>query len=197
MARTIDAALRWLNWVSLFLCMCLPACACITVYNKSDCSQALCFLLLRAYHMSANKIPDPFLSASHWLSQEAELLSSISLVTGSPWSNRLRLYPCTVAVTILVPSSEVLSGPVFSSLIHSLLALWELCHLTTLNTFYCFVVFFFFTELAPRRPPPSSSSSSPDSSSFLSSFIPMLKRLATEVFTGLHCCHLQSQLCCF
>lgn len=72
-------------------------------------------LCLRAYSVSANKMSDLFLPASCRLSRETELLSSISPVTCSPSSNRLLLYPRTVAVTILVPSSGVLSGPILSS----------------------------------------------------------------------------------
>lgn len=105
--------------------------------------------MLRAYSMSANKMPDLFWSASHRLSQEAELLSSSSPVTGSPWRNKLRLYPCTVAVTIFVLSSEVLSGPVFSSPIHSGLALCGLHHLTTLYTFFYLRVNESHTTLLP------------------------------------------------
>lgn len=156
------------------------------MHNKSDSSQAGCLLLLRAYSTSANKMPDLFLPASRRFRREAEVLSSISPVSGSTWSNRLWLYPCTVAASILVPSSGVLSGPVLLSPIHSGLASCGLCHLTTLNPF-----FFLNTEWVPHYPPPPSSSYS---SSLFSHFISMLKRLATELFTGCHCCHLQSLL---
>ena len=104
------------------------------VYHKHDCVQVRCLPLFRAYSMSAHKTSDLFLPASRRLSLEAERLSSISPVTSLPWSNKLWLYPRTVAVTILVSSSEVLSGPASSSLIHSELALRGFCHLTTLNT---------------------------------------------------------------
>lgn len=99
-------------------------------------------------------------------------------VTGSSWSNRLWLYPCAV----LVPSSEVVSGP-----IHSGLPMCGLCH----NIKY-FFFFFFYHWMNPSLT--SSSPSSSNSSSFFSSSIPMLKRLATQLFTGHHCCHLQSLL---
>lgn len=143
MARTIDAA----------LCR-LSVCACITAYSKSDCSRAL---LLRAYSMSANKMSDLFLPASR-LSREAELLSSISPVTCSPRSNRLWLYPRTVAVTISISSFEVLSGSVFSSFIHSRSASCGLCHHTTLN------LFFLYRWMSPTLP----------------SFIPKLKRFSNR-----------------
>lgn len=144
----------------LFVCTCLSVCACITVYNKPDCVQAGCLLLLRAYSMSANKTSDLFLPASRTLSREAELLSSVSPVIGSPWSNRLLFYPRTVAVTISVPSSEVFSGPVLWSSIHSGLASCALCHLATLNPFF----FLFTTEWVPHYPPPTIPPCSPPSS---------------------------------
>ena len=61
---------------------------CVHVDKKSDSSRARYLLLLKAHSMPANKMSDLFLPVSCKHSQETDLLSSVSPVTCSPWSNR-------------------------------------------------------------------------------------------------------------
>lgn len=145
MALPIDGALHWLSW-GVCSCVCVFLCVHVTInliLAKPDASFCLGLMVCQL-----TKYLTCFYLHHTGLVRRQELLSSILPVTASPWSNRFWLYPCIAAATMLVQSSEDLSGPVLSSLIHSGLAL--LCHLTTLNPF----LFFFATEWVLHCHPP-------------------------------------------